>query len=146
MGFNAKGFNELTAAEVYEILKARAEIFIVEQRINCQDIDGIDYNSLHCFMTEDNIVTAYLRAFYDGGEASETVRIGRVLTLKHGIGDGRRLMEQSLSAIKVRMRCKKVVMNAQKYAIPFYEKFGFRVVSEDFLEEGIVHAAMEMIL
>ena len=48
--FDIKKFNELSAAEIYEILKARSEIFVIEQNINYQDMDDIDYDSLHCFL------------------------------------------------------------------------------------------------
>ena len=141
MNLIAKQFNELTTTELYEILKARSEIFIIEQNIHYQDMDDVDYDSLHCFFVEDNKVIAYLRAFY---EKDDIVKLGRVLTLKHGNGVGRDLLEQSLIAIKKKMKCKKICMDAQKYAVGFYEKFGFKVTSEDFLEEGIVHSAMEL--
>ena len=81
MNLIAKQFNVLTTIEVYEILKARSEIFIMEQNICYQDMDDIDYDSLHCFFVEDNKVIAYLRAFY---EKDNIVKLGRVLTLKHG--------------------------------------------------------------
>jgi len=141
MGFMAKKFNELTTIELYEILKARSEIFIMEQKILYQDMDDIDYTSLHCFLMEDNKVIAYLRAFYSG---ESVVKLGRVLTLKHGNGTGRDLLEQSLITIKEKMKCKKICMDAQKHAVGFYEKFGFKVTSEDFWEEGIIHNIMEL--
>ena len=81
MNLIAKRFNELTTTEVYEILKARSEIFIMEQNICYQDMDDVDYDSLHCFFVEDNKVIAYLRAFY---EKDNIVKLGRVLILKHG--------------------------------------------------------------
>ena len=43
MKLTVKKFQELTTTELYEILKARAEIFIMEQEINYQDMDDIDY-------------------------------------------------------------------------------------------------------
>ena len=141
MNLIAKYFNELTTTELYEILKARSEIFIMEQNILYQDMDDVDYESLHCFFVEDNKVVAYLRAFYN---EDNVVKLGRVLTLKHGNGIGKDLLEQSLIAIKEKMKCKKICMDAQKYAVGFYEKFGFKVTSEDFLEEGVVHNAMEL--
>ena len=141
MNLIAKYFNELTTTELYEILKARSEIFIMEQNILYQDMDDVDYESLHCFFVEDNKVVAYLRAFYN---EDNVVKLGRVLTLKHGNGIGKDLLEQSLIAIKEKMKCKKICMDAQKYAVGFYEKFGFEVTSEDFLEEGIVHNTMEL--
>lgn len=143
MNLIAKNFEELTITELYEILKARAEIFIMEQDINYQDMDNIDYKSLHCFFTENNQVIAYLRAFYQDNH-KETVKIGRVLTLKHGNGIGKDLLTQSLKAIKDKMKCKKISMHAQKHATGFYEKFGFKTVSNEFLEEGVIHVTMEL--
>lgn len=143
MNLISKRFDELSAKELYEILKSRAKIFLIEQNIHCQDMDDLDYDSLHCFFLEDNGVTAYLRAFYQDKEKS-IVKIGRVLTLKHGNGVGRDLMEQSLKAIKEKMPCKKISVDAQKQAVGFYEKLGFGVVSGEFLEEGIVHVVMKL--
>lgn len=138
----SKTFQELSAGEVYEILKSRSEIFFMQQNIHCQDMDDVDYDSLHCFFMENNRVTAYLRAYYEG---DGTVKIGRVLTLDHGTGLGRELMLQSLAAINEKMKCGRITVDAQKHAEGFYKKFGFRTVSDDFLEEGIIHVAMELI-
>lgn len=143
MHLTAKTFQELTTTELYEILKARAEIFIMEQQINYQDMDDIDYKSLHCFFMKDGKISAYLRAFYHN-ESQTLVKIGRVLTVKHGAGTGKDLLEQSLPVIKDKMNCKKICMDAQKYAVRFYEKFGFRVTSDEFLEEEIIHVTMEL--
>ena len=141
MTFYAKAFDELCAAEVYEILKSRAEIFVGEQKIMYVDMDGIDYDSLHCFITENGRVTAYLRAFTVD---KETVKVGRVLTLYHGKGLGRILMEKSIPEIKKHFGCGKIVMDAQKHAEDFYKKLDFKTVSDEFLEEGIVHVKMEL--
>lgn len=143
MEFFAKTFQELSTTEVYEILKVRAEIFVMEQKILYLDMDDVDYDSLHCFFMENGKVTAYLRAFYVN---QDVVRIGRVLTSEHGKGVGKELMIQSLSAVKAKMNCKKITMDAQKHAIGFYEKFGFQVTSGEFLEEEIVHVVMELSL
>ena len=140
MNLIVKEFSELTTTELYEILKSRAEIFIMEQNINYQDMDDIDYRSLHFFYKDGDKIVAYLRCFYDG---DDNVRIGRVLTMTHGIGLGRKLLEESLPIIVKKMKCIKLSMDAQSYAIGFYEKFGFKVVSDEFLEEGIMHVKME---
>lgn len=140
MELAVKTFDELSSREVYEILKSRSEIFIVEQRILCQDMDDVDLASLHCYFCGEGRILAYLRAYPVGGGA---VKLGRVLTLRHGEGLGRELLQKSLEAIPKRLTCNKFVVDAQKYAIGFYEKFGFAVTSEEFLEEGIVHVAME---
>lgn len=139
----SKNFSELTTHELYEIIKSRTEIFLLEQNIICQDLDDVDYDSLHCFYEERNRVIAYLRAFY-ADNTKDVVKIGRVLTLEHGNGLGRKLMQDSIDVIKEKLPCKKICINAQKYATGFYEKFGFNVTSDDFLEEGVVHVAMEL--
>ncbi len=143
MNLIAKTFDELTNKELYEILKARSEIFVMEQNIHYQDMDNIDYTSLHCFFMENGRVISYLRAFYENN-TKDIVRIGRVLTLVHGKGIGKELMMQSLEAIKSKMECKKIIMDAQKHAVGFYEKFGFITTSDDFLEEGVAHQVMEL--
>lgn len=138
-----KEFKELTTTELYEILKARAEIFIMEQNINYQDMDDVDYRSLHCFYKEDDKVIAYLRAFYKD-DSRKIVQAGRVLTLAHGNGLGRKLMEGSLKEIQKRMPCEKICVDAQKYAEGFYQKFGFKTVSGEYIEAGVVHVDMEL--
>ena len=116
MELTAKTFSELTPRELYEILKSRAEIFIIEQNINYNDMDDVDYESLHCFFTENGAVTAYLRAYRID---DDTVKVGRVLTLRHGHGLGRELLEKSIPAIAKRMTCKKIHIDAQKHAVGF---------------------------
>jgi len=143
MHLEEKWFNELTPKELYEILKSRAEIFIKEQQINYQDMDDIDYKALHCYFIQENRVVAYLRAFYID-EANKIVKVGRVLTLHHGKGLGRKILEESINAIRDKMKAKTISMNAQKHAIGFYEKLGFTVTSEEFLEEGVIHVKMEL--
>ena len=136
-----KFFDELTTHELYEIVRARTEIFLLEQKIICQDFDRIDYDSLHCFLWEDGKVMAYLRAFCaeDG-----SVKIGRVLSVTHGIGLGTRLMNASLPEISKKLNRKTITIHAQKHAQSFYETIGFIATSPDFLEEGIPHVAMTL--
>ncbi len=140
MNFIAKEFFELSAGELYEIIKSRTEIFMLEQKIICQDLDDIDYSSLHCFFTDGKRVNAYLRAFCQ----DDAVIIGRVLTLKHGEGLGTELMKKSIAEIEKRFECKKISLHAQKQAVGFYEKMGFYTVSDEFLEEGVPHISMEL--
>ncbi len=145
MIYSAKYFDSLTPSELYEILRSRCAVFAVEQNIVCQDMDRIDYRSLHCMVTEDDgTVSAYLRAFYT--DDTETVAIGRVLTLEHGKGIGRILMEKSLFTVGELMKPKKLVLHSQYHAVGFYKKFGFEVCSDEFMEEGIIHVEMEKYL
>ena len=106
-----------------------------------QDIDDKDYESLHFFYEEDGKVTAYLRAFY---RDDSVVQIGRVLTLQHGIGLGGKLLKEGIAIIKEKMNPSRLYIEAQCYAIGYYEKEGFRVCSEEFLEDGIPHVQMTL--
>ena len=141
MKFAAKNFSELSASEIYEIIKSRTEIFLLEQNIVCQDLDDVDNLSLHCFFKDGKRVVAYLRAYK--GDCPGTVSMGRVLTLEHRKGTGRELMQRSVAEIKKYFNCNKISVHAQKSAIGFYEKLGFCKASDEFLEEGVVHVTME---
>ena len=142
MEFFVKKFSELSVNELYEILKSRAEVFLIEQGIICQDMDDIDYKSSHYFFKDNERVIAYLRAF-ECEDDLNTLSIGRVLTIEHGKGIGRELMERSLLQIKNERIYNRIILHAQKHAIGFYEKFGFKVISDEFLEEGVIHVTME---
>lgn len=141
MSWSVKTFEELTAREIYEILKSRLEIFMKEQGIIYVDPDNVDYDSLHIFRMTGDRVDAYLRAYRAD---NDSIKIGRVLTLHHGQGIGTELMKFAIKEIPSRMKCKKIVMDAQKQAVPFYERLGFTVVSEEYLEEEIVHVDMSL--
>ena len=154
--WTVKTFDELTGREVYEILRARAEVFIKEQGIHCVDPDTVDYESLHIFamrkgaVPSDNTgqedaatgyesICAYLRAYRVD---EDTVKVGRVLAVPHGAGIGTELMKYAIKVIPEKTGCKKIVMDAQKHAVAFYERLGFKVTSDEYLEEGVVHVDM----
>ena len=140
MNFYAKTFSELSAKEIYEILKARMEVFLLEQHIVCLDIDGVDYDSFHVFLEENGTVEAYLRAF----RYEDAVKIGRVLSREHGKGLGRKLMEYGVPKIKEHFGSDKIILHSQKQAEGFYKKLGFETVSDEYLEEGVPHVTMEL--
>ena len=141
MNLIAKYFDELTTTELYEILKARAEIFVVEQNCIYQDLDDIDYRSLHMFYESDGKIIAYLRVF-EKDSSTGIVQMGRVLTTTHGIGIGGNLLKESIKQIKEKMKPSSVYIEAQCYATGFYEREGFHISSDEFLEDGIPHVQM----
>ena len=136
-----KHFNELTADELYEILAARAEVFVVEQNCAYQDLDGIDKNAYHVYYKEDGKIVAYLRVI-DKGERLDEVSIGRVISLKRRCGLGSALMREGLRVAKEKFGATKVKIGAQLYAKPFYESVGFQQISGEYLEDGIPHIYM----
>lgn len=134
-----KYFGELSTRELYKILRARAEVFVVEQNCVYQDLDGKDYESLHVFFDSDKGVTAYMRAFF---KDENTVQMGKVLTVEHGTGLGGELLRAGIEAVRARMKPARIYIEAQCYAVGFYEREGFRICSEEFLEDGIPHVQM----
>ena len=138
-----KEFSHLSGRELYEILKARAEIFMIEQGIHYQDLDDTDYSAVHCFLWENDTVLGYFRAFY-ADDTKKTVKIGRVLTRTHGQGHGRLLMEKGMAALSVVMPYERILIHAQTHAEGFYKKLGFATISAVFEEAGIPHVTMEL--
>ena len=144
MDFICKTFDELTTKELYEIIKARVQIFVIEQNCPYQDLDGKDYISTHVFSQDDNgNVTSCLRLFIKD-KVSDTVQLGRVLTVEHGKGLGGKLLHEGVEIAKEKLNAKKIYIEAQQYAIGYYEKEGFEVCSDVFLEDGIPHVKMEL--
>lgn len=140
-----KNFSELTTKELYEILKVRAAVFVVEQNCVYQDLDDIDYRSIHVFYRREDEIAAYLRIFEKDREKG-IFQIGRVLTVKRGIGLGEKIMREAIAAAKKQIDAKQIKLEAQVYAIGFYEKVGFEVCSGEFLEDGIPHVEMKKVL
>jgi ElaA protein len=136
-----KRFEELTTEELYRILKVRFEVFIMEQNCIYPEIDGRDQHSYHVYLEDQAGIKAYLRVV-DKGISHEEVSIGRVLTTDRGIGLGSRILSEGIRVARDRLKAGRIVIEAQSYAREFYEKFGFRQVSEEYLEDGIPHIQM----
>ena len=138
-----KNFDRLTSREVYEILKIRTAVFVVEQNCPYQEVDGTDYDSLHVWLKENDEIVAYLRIFEKDSE-NGTVQIGRVLSKRRGEGLGAKVMGYGIEAAQLEMGAKAIFIEAQTYALDFYKKFGFEPCGEEFLEDGIPHTPMTL--
>ncbi|WP_081664753.1 GNAT family N-acetyltransferase [Butyrivibrio sp. FCS006] len=138
-----KHFDELSTKELYEILKTRAEIFVVEQDCVYQDLDDKDQDAIHVFCWNDKgRVAGSLRVFMKD-EENKVAQIGRVVTLEHGKGLGRKLLKKGVEVAERSFDADRIYLEAQKYAIGYYAKEGFEVTSDEFLEDGIPHVQME---
>ena len=136
-----KAFHELTTDELYELLRIRSEVFVVEQDCVYQDLDGDDQASIHLWLTEGGKVVALCRVCPAGTHMAE-VSIGRVITTKRGKGYGRRMMLEGIAAARECFGAKRIDIEAQEYARGFYEQVGFRQSSELFILDGIPHIRM----
>ena len=132
-------FNDLTTASLYEILKARVNVFVVEQNCPYPELDDIDYRSIHVYLEENDIILGYCRVFQ---RDESLIQIGRVLSTERKKHYGYRVMEQGIKVAKEVFNGNQIYIEAQCYAIAFYEKFGFQTISEPFLEDGISHVKM----
>ncbi|MBR2646737.1 MAG: GNAT family N-acetyltransferase [Clostridia bacterium] len=136
-----KKFTELSLEELYEILKIRAAVFVVEQDCSYQDLDDVDKEAYHVYLKEEGNIVGYLRVV-DKDKRLDEVSIGRVISLKRRQGVGSILMQAGIRVAKEKFGAKKIKIGAQVYAIPFYERSGFRVISKEYLEDGIPHVYM----
>ena len=106
MELTIKTFQELTTKELYEILKVRGAIFVVEQNCAYQDIDGLDETSLHLFYEDGGQVQAYLRAFE---KEPGIVQMGQVLTFTPGERSRRSpLTPKSIPSFKEQFQPRKI--------------------------------------
>lgn len=136
-----KKFDELTIEELYEILKIRVNVFIVEQNCPYSEIDGKDQHSYHVFLKDDDGIQAYLRVV-EKGISFDEVSIGRVIALKRRCGLASRILSEGIAIARSNLNATAIKIEAQTYAKSLYEKQGFRQVSEEFLEDGIPHIHM----
>lgn len=143
MQWYIKEFKELDTNEIYEILKLRSEVFIVEQQCVYQDIDGKDDSSYHLFALDKGMIAAYLRILEKGSSYNE-ISIGRVLIAKNyrGKGLGRELMLKAIDFIDNTIKEDAIRISAQEYLVKFYRNLGFDIVSDVYLEDGIPHIEM----
>lgn len=185
MIFESKKFEALTAEELYEILKSRNEIFVIEQECIFQDCDDRDYG-YHVFgRDETGRVAAYMRiyeideepdvilldgqAIWSGNlteeqiqagtkmsdyhdapnsgknkESARTVQMGRVLTLEHGKGLGKELLDEGIRTAWNLMGADRIFIEAEDYVEGYYTKAGFIRTSDVFLKDDIPHVHMEL--
>lgn len=143
MKLHVKTFRGLTKAELYNILRLRAEVFVVEQDCPCLDPDGDDDKAFHVWLSDGEKIAAYVRAFPSGVVCPEA-KIGRVITAMpyRGKGLGAEVMRAASDLLENRCGAERTLVEAQTYAEGFYEKCGFRRASEDFMLDNIPHVRM----
>ena len=139
-----KSFQELTTDELYELLRVRSEVFVVEQNCVYQDMDGDDQMAIHLWLTVQGRVVALARVCPAGTHMQE-VSIGRVITTERGKGYGKEIMLHAIDAAVEHFNAKRIDIEAQEYARGFYESVGFKQSSETFMLDGIPHIKMTWI-
>ena len=140
-----KRFNELSTAELYNLLQLRSEVFVVEQNCVYQDIDGKDQKALHLIGEFNSKIVAYARLF-KAGDYFENASIGRVVvgTDYRDKKWGHELMQHAITGIEEYFNSTKITISAQLYLQKFYESHGFVTTSETYLEDDIPHIEMKI--
>lgn len=143
MNWKIKRFQELTKEELYEILRTRNEVFVIEQQCFYQECDGKDKNAYHLFSEENGKIIAYLRILEKGASYDE-ISVGRVLVCKdyRKKGLAKDMMLKAIEFIENELKEKSIRISAQEYLIDFYKSLGFEKVSDVYLEDGIPHLEM----
>lgn len=143
-------FNDLSLHQLYDVLKLRVDVFVVEQCCYYPDLDSqhnqLDRHqeTLHLLGYQDGILVAYLRILAKGQSYDDYVSIGRVATAKQarGAGLGHKLMSEALKLCQQYFANQDIKISAQEHLLKFYLQHGFTQVSSMYLEDDIPHIAM----
>lgn len=143
LSLTIKNFNELTKVELYEILKLRSEVFVIEQNCVYQDIDSKDSDAFHVLAKMKDQLIGYARCFAPGIYFEEAA-IGRVLIRENyrNKGYAHQLMKKCIAEINQKYPKANIKISAQQYLLKFYEQHDFHSIGEGYLEDGIPHINM----
>jgi ElaA protein len=136
-------FEDMRVSELYEVLRLRSDVFVVEQKCVYQDMDGLDQQAMHLLGVQDGELVAYARCFEPGVKFAEA-SIGRVLVRasSRSIGLGHALMEQAVLATSQVWGPQAIRIGAQAHLAAYYARHGFMDVGKPFVEDGIPHLEM----
>ncbi len=144
MNWTCVPFAELTVQQLHDVLRLRAEVFVVEQHCVFLEIDGLDPLTWHLLgVGDDGRLLAYTRLIPPGVKAPDAL-IGRVVTspAARGGGSGRALMAESIARCEALWPGHAITLHAQAHLERFYGRFGFVPSGEPYVEDGIPHIEM----
>ena len=144
MELHVKRFQEFTPDELYGVMKLRVDVFVCEQKCLAPELDDRDQDAVHVWFSDEDGAQAYLRVLAPGVEHKTYPAIGRVLTSKktRGTGLGGKLLAEGIRVTQEIYGDVPIYLEAQVYASGYYEKQGFRIVSDEFILDGIPHYKM----
>ncbi len=137
-----KTFDQLSTAELYDLLHIRSAVFVVEQNCVYQDIDYQDQTAIHLWLTRGDKIVALCRVCPSGTKLANT-SIGRVITTERGRGYGAMIFQMAIDAARTYLAPVTLIeIEAQLTKQHFYERFGFVATSAPFMLEGLLHLNM----
>ena len=141
-----KSFEQLSTNELYDFLKLRIDVFVVEQTCYYPDIDEVDRHpqTLHIFGYKDEQIVGYLRILPKGTTYPQYNSIGRVIVAdsERGTGLGHDLIKTGVNACLAHFNEREIKISAQEHLAKFYQRHGFKQVTEMYLEDDIPHVGM----
>lgn len=142
MNVEVKTLSEMTAQEWCKLAEERVRVFVVEQECPYQEIDEQDYQAHHLMLKDERgELVGYTRIM---AKDSSHATFGRVLVLKQFRGHeyGRQLVQATIDETKRLFSNKTIQIQAQAYLKEFYASFGFKPISDVYLEDNIPHLDM----
>lgn len=140
--FSEMDFNDLSSRQLYDLIALRIEVFIIEQNCIYQDLDYKDQSAKHFLCYNKNQLVGCGRVLFDKDKNS--MSIGRVVTKssnrKQGIG--KLLMNHMLKFLDLKYKNEQIVISAQCYLKEFYRSFEFKIVGDEYKEDGLPHIKM----
>lgn len=143
LNFICKAFDELTPTQLYDALRLRSEVFVVEQNCVFLDMDNKDQQCYHLLLYEEGQLLACARLVPPGLSYTQ-MSIGRIVScpLVRGGGFGKILVSEAINACYQLFGSGPIKIGAQLYAKAFYEQFNFVQAGEVYDEDGIDHIPM----
>lgn len=143
MNWQIKDFQGLSNDELYSIMKARVDVFVVEQECAYEEIDNYDQSAMHLFLTIENYIAAYVRILPSKTKYQE-VSIGRVLVTKDYRANGyaKLIMKKAIQFVRDEWKESAIKIQAQNYLHKFYSELGFVQISDVYLDDNIPHIDM----
>ena len=145
LDYSCYTYDDLSKAQLYDLMQLRQEVFVVEQNCPYLDADGKDLEAHHLLgVDSNNKIQAYTRLLPKGTSYAEYCSIGRVLTSSsiRRTGEGIILMKNSIHFCQLLFPGQALKISAQCYLDSFYQNLGFIPIGEKYLEDDIPHQAM----
>ncbi|MGF1874428.1 GNAT family N-acetyltransferase [Photobacterium frigidiphilum] len=147
MQWQCLSFNQLSTDQLYDLIKLRIDIFVVEQNCPFHDLDNLDRKdgTHHLLGYKNDELVAYLRLL-PAGTTYDNVSMGRVATSDsaRGTGIGHQLLIQGLEHAELLWPKQDIDIGAQEHLQAYYKQHGFNVISTMYLEDDIPHVDMRL--
>ncbi|MFK8048577.1 MAG: GNAT family N-acetyltransferase [Halioglobus sp.] len=136
-------FDALSNNSLYQAMRLRQAVFVVEQNCIYPDLDGLDQESTHVLCWRDEELLAYQRCLPPGLSYSES-SLGRIVVSPAGRGHklGRELVQRGIDINMKQWPQSNIKIGAQAYLRSFYQSLGFVVLGDEYIEDGIAHIHM----